>query len=81
MTGQNSGVDTSPDNNAGTIVIKGKDLDALSDDPDQLQVPSRWIRLAIASCAVILNWFTGQSRTLHAMLSDTLRKFHRWTWV
>ncbi len=30
-------VDTSPDNNAGAIVIKGKDLDALSDDPDELQ--------------------------------------------
>lgn len=37
VTGQNSGVDISPDNNAGSIVIKGKDLDALSDDPDQLQ--------------------------------------------
>ena len=37
VTGQNGGVDTSPDNNAGAIVIKGKDLDALSDDPDQLQ--------------------------------------------
>jgi Carboxypeptidase regulatory-like domain len=30
-------VDTSPDNNATAIVIKGKDLDALSDDPDDLQ--------------------------------------------
>ncbi|WP_263418089.1 TonB-dependent receptor [Terriglobus albidus] len=30
-------VDTSADNNATAIVIKGKDLDALSDDPDQLQ--------------------------------------------
>ena len=30
-------VDTSPDNNASAIVIKGKDLDALSDDPDDLQ--------------------------------------------
>ena len=28
---------TSPDNNANAIVIKGKDLDALSDDPDELQ--------------------------------------------
>ncbi|MGC2401308.1 MAG: carboxypeptidase regulatory-like domain-containing protein [Acidobacteriaceae bacterium] len=34
---QDAGLDTSPDNNAGSIVIKGKDLDALSDDPDQLQ--------------------------------------------
>ncbi|MBT9332888.1 TonB-dependent receptor [Paracidobacterium acidisoli] len=30
-------VDTSPDSNASAIVIKGKDLDALSDDPDELQ--------------------------------------------
>ncbi len=28
---------TSPDENANSIVIKGKDLDALSDDPDELQ--------------------------------------------
>jgi hypothetical protein len=34
---QETGLDTSPDNNAGAIVIKGKDLDALSDDPDELQ--------------------------------------------
>ena len=31
------GVSTSPDENANSIVIKGKDLDALSDDPDELQ--------------------------------------------
>ncbi len=37
VTEQGSGLDTSPDNNASSIVIKGKDLDALSDDPDQLQ--------------------------------------------
>lgn len=30
-------VDTSPENNANAIVLKGKALDALSDDPDQLQ--------------------------------------------
>jgi hypothetical protein len=30
-------VNTSPDDNAGAIVIKGHDLDALSDDPDELQ--------------------------------------------
>jgi hypothetical protein len=30
-------VNTSPDSNANAIVIKGKDLDALSDDPDELQ--------------------------------------------
>jgi hypothetical protein len=37
VTEQDAGLDTSPDNNASSIVIKGKDLDALSDDPDQLQ--------------------------------------------
>jgi Carboxypeptidase regulatory-like domain len=31
------GVSTSPDENASSIVINGKDLDALSDDPDELQ--------------------------------------------
>ncbi|MGZ5127767.1 MAG: carboxypeptidase regulatory-like domain-containing protein, partial [Burkholderiales bacterium] len=31
------GVSTSPDDNASATVIKGKDLDALSDDPDELQ--------------------------------------------
>ena len=30
-------VGVSPSNNASSIVIKGKDIDALSDDPDQLQ--------------------------------------------
>lgn len=30
-------VDTSPENNANAIILKGKALDALSDDPDQLQ--------------------------------------------
>lgn len=30
-------VSTSPDQNANSVVIKGKDLDALSDDPDELQ--------------------------------------------
>lgn len=34
---QGVSVDTSPDNNVSAIVIKGKDLDALSDDPDELQ--------------------------------------------
>jgi len=37
VTEQGSNVDTSPDSNASAIVIKGKDLDALSDDPDELQ--------------------------------------------
>src|SRR6266700_7784894 len=30
-------VDIAPSNNAGTVVMKGKDLEALSDDPDELQ--------------------------------------------
>ena len=30
-------VDVNPANNAGVIVMQGKDLDALSDDPDELQ--------------------------------------------
>ena len=30
-------VSVDPDNNAGMVVLKGKDLDALSDDPDELQ--------------------------------------------
>ncbi|HKD81931.1 MAG TPA: carboxypeptidase regulatory-like domain-containing protein [Candidatus Angelobacter sp.] len=30
-------VSTSPDNNASSVVISGKDLEALSDDPDELQ--------------------------------------------
>ncbi len=29
-------VEVSPENSAGTLVLKGKDLDALSDDPDEL---------------------------------------------
>ena len=32
-----SGVSVNPSENASTLVIKGKDLDALSDDPDELQ--------------------------------------------
>lgn len=31
-----SSIDTSPDTNANAVVIQGKDLDALSDDPDEL---------------------------------------------
>jgi len=30
-------VGVNPDNNAGMVVLKGKDLEALSDDPDELQ--------------------------------------------
>jgi hypothetical protein len=34
---QSNGIDTSSENNASQIVIKGAALDALSDDPDELQ--------------------------------------------
>src|SRR5262249_34867530 len=34
---QGATVDVAPENNAGSIVISGKELDALSDDPDELQ--------------------------------------------
>ena len=37
VTEEASGVSTSADANASSVVIKGKDLDALSDDPDELQ--------------------------------------------
>jgi len=37
VSDQGLSVDTSADNNANSLVIKGKDLDALSDDPDELQ--------------------------------------------
>jgi Carboxypeptidase regulatory-like domain len=37
VTGQNQGVSINPDQNASSMVIKGSDLDALSDDPTELQ--------------------------------------------
>ncbi len=37
VSGQAVQLDVSPENNAGAIVIQGKDLEALSDDPDELQ--------------------------------------------
>jgi hypothetical protein len=37
VTDSSTRVDVDPSNNAGTVVMKGKDLDALSDDPDELQ--------------------------------------------
>jgi Carboxypeptidase regulatory-like domain len=36
VTAENAQVSVDPDSNASTTVIKGKDLDALSDDPDEL---------------------------------------------
>ena len=37
VTGENQGVSVNPDQNASATVIRGRDLDALSDDPDELQ--------------------------------------------
>jgi hypothetical protein len=37
VTDQGTAVDTNPANNAGAIILSGKDLDALPDDPDELQ--------------------------------------------
>jgi hypothetical protein len=37
VSGEAVHVDVSPENNAGAVVIQGKDLEALSDDPDELQ--------------------------------------------
>src|SRR6476646_111420 len=37
VQGDSARVSTSSDNNASSVVISGKDLDALSDDPDELQ--------------------------------------------
>src|SRR5580704_9270173 len=37
VTGSTTKIDVNPENNGGAIVIQGKDLDALSDDPDELQ--------------------------------------------
>ena len=36
VTAENTQVDTTPENNANQIVLKGADLDALPDDPDEL---------------------------------------------
>ena len=37
VEGQAARVSAAPDNNASSVVIKGEDLDALSDDPDELR--------------------------------------------
>jgi hypothetical protein len=37
VTGESATVSVSPSENASSLVIKGKDLEALSDDPDELQ--------------------------------------------
>ncbi len=62
VSDQGLSVDTSPDNNASSLVIKGKDLDALSDDPDELQ--SELTALAGAAAGpnggqIYIDGFTG----------------------
>jgi hypothetical protein len=37
VTDQSAGVSVNPDENSSALVVKGSDLDALSDDPDELQ--------------------------------------------
>ena len=37
VTGATAQLDTNPANNANTVVLQGQDLDALSDDPDDLE--------------------------------------------
>ena len=37
VTDQSAGVSVNPDENPSALVVKGGDLDALSDDPDELQ--------------------------------------------
>src|SRR5690348_5293709 len=37
VSGQTTNVDVNPADNASSIVLRGKDLEALSDDPDELQ--------------------------------------------
>jgi len=37
VSDQNAGISTNPDENSSALVVKGSDLDALSDDPDELQ--------------------------------------------
>jgi hypothetical protein len=37
VTDTTTKIDVNPENNAGAIVMQGKDLEALSDDPDELQ--------------------------------------------
>ncbi len=62
VSDQGMSVDTSADNNASSLVIKGKDLDALSDDPDELQ--SELTALAGAAAGpnggqIYIDGFTG----------------------
>lgn len=60
--GGDNGVSNDPENNAGATVIKGKDLDALPDDPDELEAALQ--ALAGASAGpnggqIYIDGFTG----------------------
>jgi hypothetical protein len=62
VQGDAARVSTNPDNNASTLVMSGKDLDALSDDPDELQ--SELLALAGPSAGpnggqIYIDGFTG----------------------
>lgn len=37
VSAESTSIDTTPESNANAMVLKGKDLDALSDDPDELE--------------------------------------------
>src|SRR5258707_4061539 len=67
-------VSTSPDNNASSVVLSGKDLDALSDDPDELQ--SELQALAGPSAGpyggqIYIDGFTGGDIPPHTSLLAT----------
>ncbi|HEY6271932.1 MAG TPA: carboxypeptidase regulatory-like domain-containing protein [Terriglobales bacterium] len=62
VEGEGAKVSTNPDNNASALIITGKDLDALSDDPDELQ--SELLALAGPSAGpnggqIYIDGFTG----------------------
>ena len=62
VTDNPTNVDVNPSSNASALVIKGKDLDALSDDPDELQ--SELLALAGPSAGpnggqIYIDGFTG----------------------
>ncbi len=56
-----SQLSVSPENNAGAIVLSGKDLDQLSDDPDQLQSDLE----ALAGPSVGPQWGPDVHRRIH----------------
>ena len=54
-------VDTSPDQNANAVVLKGKDLDALSDDPDELESQLQALAGPAAGPAKACSWLSNSS--------------------